>query len=148
MTDDAAKSERLLREYLTRRKLEIGALVLMAHDIPPWRWPHAGPESAEKVQPRYEALRAAASEGQLGATLSYSEKLDHKAQISLPDLTAFLKHAGPEWDWLRSFATRWRRYPRKSAVRQKRTTNPEEEFENISGWCCGWAESCGMPIQQ
>jgi hypothetical protein len=130
ITDDSQKSERLLRGYLSRRKLEIGAIVLMAHDIPPWRWPYAGPESAKKVHPHYQALRAAASEGQLGATLSYSEKLDHKAQISLPDLRAFLKQAGPEWDWLRPFATRWHRYSGKPEVRRKSAKDPEEEVRD------------------
>jgi hypothetical protein len=130
MTDDPSKSEKLLREFLIRRKLEISAIVLMAHDIPPWRWPHAGPGTANKVKPRYEALKAAASEGELGASLSYSRKLDHKALVSLPDLMNFLEHAGPEWNWLRAFATRWQRYSRKSAVRKKRTTDPEGDIRD------------------
>jgi hypothetical protein len=79
------------------------------------------------VKRRYEALEAAASDGELGASLSYSRKLDHKAVVSLPDLIGFLKHAGPDWDWLRSFATRWQRHSRKSVVRKKRTTDPEQE---------------------
>ena len=130
MTDGSPKSEKLLREYLIRTKLEISAIVLMAHDIPPWRWPHAGPEPANTVKPRYEALKAAASEGELGASLSYSRKLDHKALVSLPDLRDFLKHAGPEWDWLRSFVTRWQRYSRKSEVKKKRSTDPEQEIRD------------------
>jgi hypothetical protein len=127
MTDGSSKSEKLLREYLIRRKLEIGAIVLMAHDIPPWRWPHAGWETANQVKPRFEALKAAASDGELEASLSYSRKLDHKTVVSLSDLIGFLKHAGPDWDWLRPFATQWQRHSRKSVVRKKRTTDPEQE---------------------
>jgi hypothetical protein len=127
MTDGSSKSEKLLREYLIRRKLEISAIVLMAHDIPPWRWPHVGPETSNKVKPRYEALKAATSEGELGASLSYSRKLDHKAVVSLTELMGFLQYAGPEWDWLRAFATRWQRHSRKSVVRKRRTRDPDQE---------------------
>jgi hypothetical protein len=130
MTDDSPKSEKLLREYLIRRKLEISAVVLMAHDIPPWRWPYAGPETANKVKPRYEALKAAASDGDLGASLSYSHKLDHNALISLPDLMQFLEHAGPEWDWLRPFVLRWQRYSCKSKVKKRRAADPEQEIRD------------------
>jgi hypothetical protein len=130
MTDDSPKSEKLLREYLIRRKLEISAVVLMAHDIPPWRWPYAGPETANKVKPRYEALKAAASDGDLGASLSYSHKLDHNALISLPDLMQFLEHAGPEWNWLRPFVIRWQRYSRNLETRKRRTADPEGDVRD------------------
>ena len=130
MTDGFTKSERLLREYLIRARLEISAIVLMAHDIPPWRWPHAGPQGASKVKPRYEALKAAASEGELGARLSYTRKLDHNALVSLHDLMGFLEQVGPEWDWLRSFVTRWQQCSRRSEVRKRRTTDPDQDIRD------------------
>jgi hypothetical protein len=108
------------REYLVMRELKLIDIVKLAHLVSPAKWSGLliPAEKSIVVTPHFAALKNEAIYGRIKCEHKRRPGgiIDHAALISLTDLLTFLTTAGPEWDWLRKFAERWRRYCRAELV--------------------------------
>ena len=126
---DYAAFDEEQREWLIRPELELFAILSLGHGIDPLRRGVA----LTKFRPRYNSLKAAGSKG-LKINASLRPELDWGAIVRLEDLLIFLSSAaaGPEYDWLRNFAKRWKSYVgpkgQTKPVRRKRN-DPQKESD-------------------
>src|SRR5262245_8884802 len=110
--DEVAEFDEEHCEYLVMRELKIADIVYLAHLVSPaiWQWQKIPPAKAKWLIPHFTALKNLAIFGRIKCQHSHRLLLDHAALLSLADVLAFLATAGPEWDWLQRFASRWQGY--------------------------------------
>jgi hypothetical protein len=128
--DEVAEFDEQHREFLVMTELKIADIVKLAHLISPAKWSGLKIPAGKAIifTPRFGQLKNHVICKRIKGhhTHRHEAIIDYAALISLADLLAFLETAGPEWDWLRSFAARWQKFCRSGARYGKRRKRKED----------------------
>jgi hypothetical protein len=128
--DEVAEFDEQHREFLVMTELKIADIVKLAHLISPAKWSGLKIPAGKAIifTPRFGQLKNHVIFKRIKGhhTHRHEAIIDYAALISLADLLAFLETAGPEWDWLRSFAARWQKFCRSGARYGKRRKRKED----------------------
>jgi hypothetical protein len=124
-----AEFDELHRTWLARPHLQLFAIISLARGITPKHWG----EAHSSYYADCVALKGGITTGLLKAHRDDPNHMRYgNTVVYLFDLLEFFDKAGPEYEWLRKFAERWKRYCAWPGINVDGTKKPERPQYNTA----------------